>query len=112
MMDVARDAMPGTAIKEATWLHSRDNYYRSRGSFPALPALRVSYADADSTWLYFDPNHGTIAQKQDRVTRARRWLYNGLHSFDFPYLYDNRVLRDILIYRCFSRFRWASHSLR
>ena len=97
MMDIAHDAMPDIAIEEATWLHAYDNYYRSRDNSLALPVLRVRYADADSTWLYFDPNHGTIAEKQDRVTRARRWLYNGLHSFDFPYLYDNRVLRDILM---------------
>jgi hypothetical protein len=97
MMDVANEAMPGVAIKEAKWLQTYDNYYRSKDNSLALPVLRVVYADPSSTWLYFDPHHGAIAAKQDRVTRARRWLYNGLHSFDFPYIYENRILRDALM---------------
>jgi hypothetical protein len=97
MMDIANEAMPGVTIKEAKWLQTYDNYYRSRDNALALPVLRVIYDDPEATWLYLDPHRGAIAQRQDRVTRARRWLYNGLHSFDFPYIYENRLLRDTLM---------------
>jgi hypothetical protein len=100
MMDVAREAMPHAAIEEATWLHAYDNYYRSRYNAAVqrvLPVLRVRYSDPEKTWLYIDPHHGTVAYREDRVTRVRRWLYNGLHSFDFPYIYDNRLVRDVLM---------------
>jgi hypothetical protein len=97
MMDVAKEAMPDTAIAETTWLQKYDNYYRSKDNSRALPVLRVRYADSAATWLYLDPTHGTIAQKQDKMTRARRWFYNGLHSFDIPYIYEHRILRDTLM---------------
>jgi hypothetical protein len=100
MMDIAREAMPDAAIQEATWLTSYDNYYRNRYNATlqrVLPVLRVRYSDSEKTWLYLDPHHGAIASKEDRITRVRRWLYNGLHSFDFPYIYDNRVVRDVLM---------------
>jgi hypothetical protein len=102
MMDIAREAMPGTAIADAAWLDTYDNYYRkNRDSEKILPVLRVRYDDPASTWLYFDPHHGNIALKHDRVTRARRWLYNGLHSFDFPFIYERRILRDtVMIVLC------------
>jgi hypothetical protein len=30
-----------------------------------------------------------------RLSRVERWLYNGLHSLDFPGFYDRRPLWDI-----------------
>jgi hypothetical protein len=97
MLEVAEEAMPGIAIEEATWLHEYDNYYRSRDRALVLPVLRVRYADPQDTWLYIDPHHGTIAAKEDRITRLRRWLYTGLHNLDFPYLYSRRPLWDIVM---------------
>ena len=58
--------------------------------------LRVRYADADSTWLYLDPSLGTM-MKQDRGARWNRWLYHRLHSLDFPLLYYERPLWDIVV---------------
>ncbi len=97
MMDIAREAMPGVTIEEATWLHQYDNYYRSREHAQSLPILRVRYADPQETWLYIDPHRGTIAWREERSSRLRRWLYNGLHKFDLPYLYSRRPLWDIVV---------------
>jgi hypothetical protein len=58
--------------------------------------LRVRYADTDSTWLYLDPNLGTMVT-QDWGARWNRWLYHGLHSLDFPFLYRQRPLWDIVL---------------
>lgn len=33
----------------------------------------------------------------DRSRRVYRWLFNGLHSFDFPGLTNHRPLWDIVI---------------
>jgi len=62
-----------------------------------LPVLRVRYNDPQRTWLYFDPRHGTIARKEERLSRLNRWLYHGFHSFDFPFLYYRRPLWDIVV---------------
>lgn len=35
--------------------------------------------------------------KQDVGGRWNRWLYHGLHSLDFPFLYNRRPLWDIVL---------------
>jgi hypothetical protein len=97
MMDIAREAMPNVAIVESEWLQEYDNYYRSRLGLQPLPVLRVKYADADQTWLYLDPHRGIVAWREQPPSRLRRWLYNGLHKFDLPYVYENRLVWDLSI---------------
>jgi len=97
MMIAARDAMPGARIVEATWLNEYDAYYYHRARGRRLPALRVKYDDPKRTWLYFDPQLGAVAQKEETRSRIERWLYNGLHSLDFPYLYQSRPAWDITV---------------
>lgn len=93
----ARAMMGDTVIEETTWLTDHDGYYYDpRGQRP-LPVLRVRYADEARTWLYLDPARGGVALANDRVTRTRRWLYQGLHSLDFPVLYDKRPLWDVVV---------------
>jgi hypothetical protein len=38
-----------------------------------------------------------ILQREERLTRLNRWLYHGLHSLDFPWLYNRRPLWDIVV---------------
>jgi hypothetical protein len=59
--------------------------------------LRVRYGDPQETWLYLDPARGGIVQKSERVSRLRRWLYQGFHSLDFPFLYFKRPLWDMVV---------------
>ena len=97
MFEIAKTAMPGVAVQDAVWLQQYDGYYYdSRASRP-LPVLRVRYADEDSTWLYLDPQRGGIVQRSVSVTRLRRWLYQGFHSLDFPFVYFRRPLWDATV---------------
>ncbi len=93
----AGEAMPDAPIEDMAWLQEYDNYYYARDGHLSLPVLRVRYADANRTWLYFDPRRGTIARKEERHSRVERWLYHGLHSFDFPWLYYRRPLWDVTV---------------
>jgi hypothetical protein len=84
-------------MQDAVWLQEYDGYYYNpRGSRP-LPVLRVRYADEHATWLYLDPEQGGIVQRSTSVSRLRRWLYQGLHSLDFPFLYFHRPLWDVVV---------------
>jgi len=94
---VAQAAMPGSGIVDAQWLRAYDAYYYDGDRRLRLPVLRVRYDDPEETWLYFDPYRGVIARKEDRLTRLNRWLYHGLHSLDFPFLYYRRPLWDIVV---------------
>jgi hypothetical protein len=93
---IAKAAMPGVAMQDATWLQEYDAYYYNQNGARPLPVLRIRYADADSTWLYLDPQLGTML-KQDRGARWNRWLYHGLHNLDFPFLYYRRPLWDVVM---------------
>jgi len=104
VMRVAREAMPGVAMREATWLTEYDDYfYTTVSSFDlglprmakTLPVLRVRYADAAQTWLYLTPSPGQIL-KVEQQDRANRWGYYGLHGLDFAVLYRHRPLWDIV----------------
>ena len=96
MWAIAKAAMPSVPMQDAVWLQEYDAYYYNQDGNRPLPVLRVRYADADSTWLYLDPSLGTM-MKQDRGARWNRWLYHGLHSLDFPFMYYKRPLWDIVV---------------
>lgn len=97
LLDAAYAAMPGTRVVDAVWLEQYDSYYYDRAGTRPLPVLRVRYDDPQKTWLYLDPFRGVIARKEERLTRVNRWLYHGLHSLDFPFLYDRRPLWDAVV---------------
>jgi hypothetical protein len=89
LLVAARAAMPGDAIQETTWLTSYDSYYYDRASGRPLPVLRVKYADAAETWLYLAARDGAVLQRETARGRPVRWMYRGLHSLDFPGLYQS-----------------------
>lgn len=97
LLESARAAMPEAPVQDSAWLTDYDAYYYSRDGQLPLPVLRVRYLDATATWLYVDPAHGTIVRKEERLSRLNRWLYHGLHSLDFPWLYRRRPLWDIVV---------------
>ena len=97
IVGAAQLVMPGVAIDGEVWMDDYDAYYYDRDRQASLPVFRVRYADPQRTWLYFDPRHGVIARKEERLTRLNRWLYHGFHSFDFPFLYYRRPLWDIVV---------------
>jgi hypothetical protein len=96
MWTIAKAAMPDVPMRDAAWLTEYDSYYYDQYGNRPLPVLRVRYSDEAATWLYLEPSLGTMT-KQDRPGRWKRWLYHGLHSLDFPFLYRSRPLWDIVL---------------
>jgi hypothetical protein len=97
LVAAARDAMPDADIADIVWLDEYDAYYYDRQRELPLPVLRVRYSDRARTWLYIDVARGAIVRKEERLTRLNRWLYHGLHSLDFPFLYGRRPLWDLVV---------------
>lgn len=97
IVSAARAAMAAVDVRDATWLTDYDTYYYDRDRRLPLPVLRVRFDDPAQTWLYVDPYRGAIIRKEERLTRVNRWLYRGLHSWDFPGLYRQRPLWDIVV---------------
>jgi uncharacterized iron-regulated membrane protein len=93
----ARDALDGSAIRDATWMSTYDDYYYDREETRPLPVLRVRCGDPRQTWMYLDPSRGAIALVVRRPDRLNRWLYHGLHSFDAAWLYGSRPVWDVVL---------------
>ena len=95
----AAAAFPNQAqdLAGAEVLQSYDRYYLDRRGNRPLPVVRVSLADADHTRYYIDPRTGRLAGVYSDRNWVTRWLYHGLHSLDFPWLYAHRPLWDIVV---------------
>jgi len=92
LREATRLAWPGYEIVSVSVVAQDDVYTSLReGSLPE-GTFRISLADESDPWIHVDPVNGEILSVIDRSRRAYRWLYNGLHSLDFPGLVDNRPL--------------------
>jgi hypothetical protein len=70
--------------------------YTSRDALP-LPVYRVVLNDAEQTRYYLDPRSGELLRRADATGRAQRWLFSGLHRFDFTAWMRMRPLWDVLV---------------
>ena len=92
-----KQATPNTAIVASTFLTKYDTYYYSRDAQAPLPVVRVQLDDPDETWVYIDAKVGQVVGQANRFNRIERWLYNGLHTLDFSFLYYNRPVWDAAV---------------
>ncbi|MEY3760810.1 MAG: hypothetical protein RIR39_2301, partial [Pseudomonadota bacterium] len=87
-----------TQVESQTVLNEYDSYYYPRHHQSLvekpLPVLLVKMGDATGTLFYLDPQDGRLLAKLDRSRRVFRWLYSGLHHWDFGWLYQ-RPLWDV-----------------
>ncbi|MDA1183501.1 MAG: PepSY domain-containing protein [Acidobacteria bacterium] len=88
LVAAARAAMGGAPTLDVTWLTDGDAYYYQRGRGRRATVLRATFNDEAGTWLYLDSQDGSLVQAEVRGSRAERWLYQGLHSLDVPWLYQ------------------------
>ncbi|CCE03748.1 PepSY domain-containing protein [Bradyrhizobium sp. STM 3809] len=61
---------------------------------PQAPVHRVVCGD---TWYHIDSASGAVLEKLDPSRRTYRWLYQALHTLDFPTLLAHATLRTLLI---------------
>ena len=94
LVERLRTAYPDVPIAEQTLLTEYDSYYYSRAGLTPLPVVRVKFADPAESWVYIDPTDSQVLAEIPRLARVERWLYNGLHSLDFPFWY-NSIAWDI-----------------
>jgi hypothetical protein len=90
-------AWPGIKIQSTQKPEGSDIYGHLReGSLPKN-TLRVLLDDPKQTWVHIDMESGQIVSVMDKSRRLYRWLFNGLHSLDFPGLANKRPIWDVLI---------------
>ncbi len=74
-----------------------DRYYLDRHGRLPLPVLVARVDDQQSTRYYIDPRTARIVSTYRSTDWTERWLYHGLHSLDFPWLYASRPSWDVLV---------------
>ncbi|MFC3443664.1 hypothetical protein ACFOKF_21125 [Sphingobium rhizovicinum] len=98
----ARHAMAGAKLTAVEHLDHADRYWYATGDprddNRPLPILRLKFADPAQTWLHIDPATGALLGQTGSGARSYRWLFNALHSLDFPWLLIWPPLRHILVW--------------
>ncbi len=75
-----------------------DSYYNASAMYYLPePAYKIALNDANKTWLYINPDTGKRIRKITKNNRLRRWLYRGLHTFNFPFFKEQNALRIITL---------------
>lgn len=92
--EVVGAAMHGGKIEGHSIVPDRDTYTHLREGRLPPGTIRVELADANESWVHVDRHAGEILSVLDSSRRLYRWLFNGLHSLDFPGLADRRPLWD------------------
>jgi len=84
-----------TPIASQDLLDEYDSYYYPRHHQglveKPLPVVAVQLADEAGTRFYLDPQDGRLLARLDRSRRVYRWLYSGLHHWDFGWLYQRPI---------------------
>ena len=82
---------------DVTLINQYDAYYLDRRRQRPLPVVLVQFHDPDRTRLYIDPKSARIVETYSSGEWIARWLYHGLHSFNFPWLYNYRPIWDVVV---------------
>jgi hypothetical protein len=97
VMRVVRDTLGASNLAELRMMDQYDAYYRDRLRERPLPVIYARLNDAVGTRYYVDPGTASVVGQYNARGWVNRWLYNGLHSLDFPWLYNYRPLWDIVV---------------
>jgi hypothetical protein len=84
-------------IAETRLLDQYDRYYLDRHQRRPLPVVLERLRDRDGTRFYVDPRAARLVGTYNARNWVTRWLYHGLHSLDFPWLYRYRPLWDLIV---------------
>jgi hypothetical protein len=95
--EVVKKAAGSTGVAEIAEVDQYDMYYLDRRRQRPLPVMLARLNDAEHTRYYIDPKTARIVGSYSSRNWTSRWLYHGLHSLDFPWLYDHRPLWDIVV---------------
>lgn len=97
ILAASRSVGHGADLLDVEVLDHYDSYYYDRHDIKPLPVIRLRLQDGQGTWLYVNPRTGLLQARYTGKSRLERWLYNGLHSLDFPFLYHHRPVWDLTV---------------
>ena len=97
IMEMVRSQAGKYSLSELRVIDGYDRYYLDRLRQSPLPVILARYTDPEQTRIYIDPKTARVVAGYRSGDWMERWLYHGLHSLNFPWLYDYRPLWDIVV---------------
>jgi hypothetical protein len=97
ILQMVRRAAGDNGLADLQVIDEYDRYYLDRDGEAPLPVILARYTDAQQTRVYIDPKTARIVTDYRAGDWMQRWLYHGLHSLNFPWLYKFRPLWDIIV---------------
>jgi hypothetical protein len=97
IIDIATRAVGENGLADIRVIDQYDAYYLDRRRQRPLPVVLARLNDADATRYYIDPKTGRVVEAYSSKGWVNRWVYHGLHSLNFPWLYNYRPLWDIVV---------------
>jgi hypothetical protein len=94
LLQNASQLLPGARLSRHCLLTEPDAYARR----DSLPLLRVEFADPQATWFQIQPATGKIESRWTRRARVYRWMFDALHTLDFPWLESKEWARVTLLW--------------
>jgi hypothetical protein len=91
------NAWPDKNIIAVARVADKDTYTSLREGSIEKGTYRIMLNDENRTWIHINQHNGEILSVMDRSRRLYRWLFNGLHSLDFPGFVNQRPLWDIVM---------------
>jgi hypothetical protein len=87
------------SVAETRLITQYDEYYLDRTGQRPLPVLFVRLNDETNSRYYIDPKTAQVvgSYRSSAQSWVNRWLYHGLHSINFPWLYNYRPAWDIVV---------------
>ena len=97
IVEALRSGATPAALTKVKRVTEYEAYYLDRKNQLPLPVIFVQFNDQDRSTYYIDPHTAQIVQTYNSHSRRNRWLYHGLHSLNFPWLYKHRPAWDIVM---------------
>jgi hypothetical protein len=97
IIDVVTKAAQANGGAAITVLDQYDRYYLDRRRQRPLPVMLARLNDTGQTRYYIDPKTARVVGNYSARNWMSRWLYHGLHSLDFPWLYNYRPVWDVVV---------------
>jgi hypothetical protein len=95
--EVVTKAAGADSLEEIRTIDQYDMYYLDRRRERPLPVVLARFNDEEHTRYYIDPTTARVVGTYSSRNWMSRWAYHGLHSLDFPWLYNYRPLWDIVV---------------
>ena len=97
LVEIVGDALKPIAPARFSVLTQYDRYYLDRHRKAPLPVVLVELDDEEHSRFYVDPKSARVVGGYSASSFIDRWLYHGLHSMNFPWLYNYRPAWDIIV---------------